>query len=41
MTIVLVISEYTGTGNALVLCHGGTWTENTMKKSWFKYIYIS
>ena len=41
------LMDGTGTENAMVLCHGrtwtenGTWTENVMKKSWFKYIYVS
>ena len=30
----------TGTGTAMVLRHGGTWTENAMKKSRFKYLQL-
>ena len=35
------LMDGTGTGNVMVLCHGGTWTENAMKKSWFKYIWVT
>lgn len=33
-----VLLDGTETETAMVLCHGGTWTENATKKSQFKYL---